>query len=245
VVPTTAVDLRVNLSRVRERIADAARRAGRDSAEVTLVAATKTFPAEVIADAVREGVLYFGENRVQEALTKIPRVTELIRGEGVPAPIWHMIGHLQTNKAKQAVQLFSMVQSVDSVRLAETLSRRVQMSPATKPLPVLLEVYFGEDPNRPGFRPHELMEAVGQILELPGVEVRGLMTIAPLGWDVSATRGVFRRLRELRNRLAETYPRVHWDQLSMGMSDDFELAIEEGSTMVRIGRAIFGPRGAG
>lgn len=209
------------------------------------MAATKTYPAEVIVYAVREGLLYFGENRVQEALAKIPRVAKLVEGEAAPAPVWHMIGHLQTNKAKQAVELFSMVQSVDSVRLAETLSRRVQTLPANQPLPVLLEVYFGEDPSRPGFRPAELSEAVGQILNLPGVEVRGLMTVAPLGWDTSATRGAFRRLGEMRNRLAEVYPRVHWDQLSMGMSDDFELAVEEGSTMVRVGRALFGARRAG
>jgi pyridoxal phosphate enzyme (YggS family) len=244
VAQTTVQDLRVNLSRVRERLAAAAQRVGRNPAEVTLVAATKTYPAEVVVDAVREGVLYFGENRVQEALAKIPRVAELIEGEAVPSPQWHMIGHLQTNKAKQAVELFSMVQSVDSIRLAEMLSRRVEMFPATQPLPVLLEVYFGEDPNRPGFRPDDLAEAFGQILSLPGVEVRGLMTIAPLGWDAPATRGAFRRLRERRNRLAEAYPRVHWDQLSMGMSDDFELAVEEGSTMVRIGRALFGAREA-
>jgi PLP dependent protein len=245
VVPATTQDLRVNLNRVRQRIADAAQRAGRDPSEVTLVVATKTYPPEVIVDAVREGVLYFGENRVQEASAKIPRVAELIEGEELPAPVWHMIGHLQTNKAKQAVELFSMIQSINSVRLADTLSRRIQMSQATQSLPVLLEVYFGEDPDRPGFRPRELAEAFEQILELPGIEVRGLMTIAPLGWDASATRGAFRRLSELRIRLAESYSRVHWDQLSMGMSDDFELAVEEGSTMVRIGRALFGPRGAG
>jgi pyridoxal phosphate enzyme (YggS family) len=245
VVPTTTQNLRVNLNRVRERIAEAAHRASRQPTEVTLVAATKTYPPEVKADAVREGVLHFGENRVQEALAKIPRVAELIKGEEVPAPVWHMIGHLQTNKAKQAVELFSIIQSVDSVRLADTISHRAQLSRATQPLPVLLEVYFGEDPNRPGFRPRDLAEAVEQILEFPGIQVRGLMTVAPLGWDASATRGAFRRLSELRIHLAQSYPRVHWDQLSMGMSDDFELAVEEGSTMVRIGRALFGPREAG
>ena len=244
-VPTTTQNLRVNLNRVRERIAEAAHRASRQPTEVTLVAATKTYPPEVKADAVREGVLHFGENRVQEALAKIPRVAELIKGEEVPAPVWHMIGHLQTNKAKQAVELFSIIQSVDSVRLADTISHRAQLSRATQPLPLLLEVYFGEDPNRPGFRPRDLAEAVEQILEFPGIQVRGLMTVAPLGWDASATRGAFRRLSELRIHLAQSYPRVHWDQLSMGMSDDFELAVEEGSTMVRIGRALFGPREAG
>jgi pyridoxal phosphate enzyme (YggS family) len=154
---------------------------------------------------------------------------------------WHMIGHLQTNKAGQAVELFSMVQSVDSLKLAQALDRRA-VALGAKRLPVLLEVYVGDDPERPGFRPDSLLDAAAQIIELPGLEVRGLMTVAPLGLDQAATRAAFKSVRELRDKLASAHPRVHFGDLSMGMSDDFELAVEEGSTMVRIGRAIFGSR---
>jgi PLP dependent protein len=229
-----------NVARVRERVAAAAARAGRDPAEITVVGATKTQPAEVVVEGVRAGLRHIGENRVQEAVPKIARADELLRGLGLAAPRWHLIGHLQTNKAAAALRHFQVIESVDSLRLAEALDRRVA-SPGA--LPILLEVYVGSDPNRPGFRPAELHDAVGRIAELRGLELRGLMTVAPLGWDPPATRAAFHQVRELRDSLASAYPRVHFDELSMGMTDDFELAIEEGSTSVRIGRALFGARG--
>lgn len=234
----TGAPIRDNLARVRERIAAACRAAGRDPAEVTLVAVSKTHPAALVAEAVRAGVQHLGENRVQEAAGKVPAVAALLGDNG--APTWHMIGHLQTNKAKQVVGLFHVVESVDSVRLAAELEKRA--AAAGSRLPVLLEVYVGGDAGRPGLRPSELLDAAGAVLELPHLEVRGLMTVAPLGWDTAATRGAFAQVRQLKERLDVTYPRVHWSDLSMGMSDDFELAIAEGSTAVRVGRAIFGAR---
>jgi uncharacterized pyridoxal phosphate-containing UPF0001 family protein len=149
--------------------------------------------------------------------------------------MWHMVGHLQTNKVNASLDLFDAFDSVDSLHLAEALSKRLK----GRRLPILLEVYVGDDPDRPGFRQSELEEAVGRILDLPGLEVQGLMTVAPLGED---PRPAFAKLRELRNQMAESYPAVHFGVLSMGMSDDFLAAIEEGSTQVRIGTAIFGPR---
>lgn len=237
-------DLAVALARVRERIDAAARRAGRDPAEVELVAVTKTQPPEVVAAAVRAGVRHVGENRVQEAAGKLPRATALLQQAGLAPPTWRFVGHLQTNKVGASLALFDSVDSVDSVRLAEALDRRIREAvPARSPLPILLEVYMGDDPTRPGFRPHEIDAAMEVVGALPGLHVQGLMTVAPLGWSERETRGAFRRVRELRDRLTMAYPRVDLRELSMGMTDDFELAVEEGSTMVRIGRALFGPRG--
>jgi pyridoxal phosphate enzyme (YggS family) len=147
-----------------------------------------------------------------------------------------MVGHLQTNKAASAVELFDRVDSVDSEKLAQALSRRLAHG---QELSILLEVYVGDDARRPGFRPHELVEATGRILEVPGIRVEGLMTIAPLGGDA---RAAFRHVNALKQTLSESFPRVHFGVLSMGMSDDYVLAIEEGSTEVRIGTALFGPR---
>ncbi len=239
-MPLTWVDLRENTERIRERVSAAALRAGRDPAAVTLIAVSKTHPAEVVVEALRAGLVHFGENRVQEAAEKIPEVARLAAHSNGRRPVWHLIGHLQTNKAKAAAQLFQTVDSVDSVRLATALGGRVD--PAGEPLPVLLEVYLGDDPGRPGFRLGEVERAVEAVLAVPGISARGLMTVAPLGLDAAATRRVFRQVRELRDRLAAAYPRVDFHQLSMGMSEDFELAVEEGSTAVRIGRALFGPR---
>jgi PLP dependent protein len=226
-----------NLRRVADRIAAAAARAGRDPAEVALVGVTKTHPPERVVAGVRAGLRVLGENRVQEAAAKIGAVDEMLRSQGLAPPTWHLIGHLQSNKVAHALRLFQVIESVDSVHLAEALNKRA----ATR-VPILLEVYVGEDPARPGFRPAELEPALGAIAALPGLEVRGLMTVAPLGWGADATRGAFARVRGLRDSLAARYPHVHLGVLSMGMSDDFELAVEEGSTSVRIGRALFGRR---
>lgn len=228
-------ELQARIDRVRERIADAAARSGRDASAVTLIGVTKTHPAETVAEAVACGIEHVGENRVQEAQEKAPRVHELLGRE----PIWHLIGTLQRNKARAAINLFSMIHSVDSVRLAEALSTRAE----GRRVPILLEVYLGEDDARPGFRVEQVNEAVSTITTLGGLDLRGLMTVAPLGLDDHGTRQVFRRLRELRDQLQERHTNLRLPDLSMGMTNDYALAIEEGATLVRVGRAIFGERG--
>ena len=223
-----------NLARVRESIAEAARRAGRQPEEITLVGVSKTHAPEAIVAAIGAGLRHVGENRVQEAAEKFPTVRQLLSGDA--APVFHMIGHLQTNKAGSAVGLFDRVDSVDSLKLAQALSRRLD---GPRELPVLIEVYVGNDPSRPGVRPDELVETVGRVLEVPRLRVEGLMTVAPLDADA---RAAFIRVRDLKVTLSESFPRVNFGVLSMGMSDDYQLAIDEGSTEVRIGTALFGPR---
>ncbi len=217
--------VKANLESVKLRIALACRRAGRSPDEVTLVAVTKGVPPSVIAEAFKLGIRDFGENRVQEADKKMGQLTDLS-----PRPTWHMVGHLQTNKAKLALTLFDIIQSVDSINLAQELSRRAQ-----KPLPVLLEVNVAGETTKTGFRKEELPGIYDIIKKLPNIQVQGLMTVAPLSADAEQVRPVFRQLRQLRDLLG-------LEHLSMGMTDDFEVAIEEGATMVRLGRAIFGAR---
>ena len=214
-----------NLLQVNDQIASACERAGRDRSEVTLIAVSKTFPAEAIAEAHVAGQRHFGENRVQEGLTKLEQLAEL----GVDAHI-HLIGHLQRNKARHAGR-FDSVQSVDSVRLAEAISRRLE-----RELPIMLEVNVGKEVSKQGFAAAELDEALEQIRALPNLRVEGLMTVAPEVADPEDVRPVFATLRKLSERF-------ELPELSMGMSNDYAIAIEEGSTMVRIGRAIFGNRG--
>ncbi len=213
------------LAVVRERIEAACCRAGRSPDEVTLVGITKSFPPDAVAEAVAAGLEDAGENRVQEAAAKI----EALAGRGV-RPRWHLVGHLQTNKAKTALDLFAIIQSVDSLRLAQELNRR-----ASRPVAVLLEVNVAQEASKFGFTPGELPTALSAISSLPHLDVRGLMTVAPVAGDAEAVRPIFRRLHELRDAAGLR-------ELSMGMTDDFEAAIEEGATMVRVGRAIFGPR---
>ena len=231
---TTASVLRDNIARVQERIAGSATKAGRHPDEVKLVAVSKSRGADEVAEAASLGLRHFGENRVQEAAAKIPRVGEL-----AASPLeWHLVGTLQRNKVKQALSLFAILQSVDSLRLAEEIDRRANQAP----LSVLLEVYLGDEPARPGFRPAELREQLPRVAALPGLHVRGLMTVAPLGLDDRSCRAVFARLRELRDQLTVEAPGADLPELSMGMTDDYPLAIAEGATIVRIGRAIFGER---
>ncbi len=235
------MNLEGNIARVRERIAAAARRVGRDPQEITLVAVTKTVPADRIRAAWELGVTDFGENRVQEAVAKIPLVIPEGEAEtGRPAPRWHMIGHLQRNKVKRVIPLFDIIHSVDSVRLAREIDRRAGR--AEKVMPVLLEVNVAGEATKYGFAPEEVLPAVEEIKELPHLEIQGLMTVPPIAEDPEEVRPHFRRLRELRDELARRFPSLNWHHLSMGMTDDFEVAIEEGATMVRIGRAIFGER---
>ncbi|MBV9354898.1 MAG: YggS family pyridoxal phosphate-dependent enzyme [Chloroflexi bacterium] len=228
-----------NVRRVLERIDDAAHGASRAASDITLVGVTKTHPPERVVAGVRAGLQHLGENRVQEADGKIGLVAEWLRRAGLEAPVWHFIGHLQSNKVVPALRLFQVIESVDSLHLAEALSRRVAPDAS---VPILLEMYVGEDAARPGFRRADLADALGRIAALPGLDVRGLMTVAPLGWKPSATQAAFAQVRETRDFLSARYPHVHLDVLSMGMSDDFELAIAEGATSVRIGRALFGAR---
>lgn len=227
-------DIHERIDRVRDQIADAAARAGRDPAAVTLIAVSKTRTAEDVAEAVAAGIEHIGENRVQEAADKVDRVRTLLGRD----PTWHLIGTLQRNKCRQALDLFGLIHSVDSVRLAEALAARSE----GRRVPLLLEVYLGTDPARPGFRPDAVESALASIVALPGLEVRGLMTVAPFGLPPEQLRPVFGRLRELRDSLRDRHPGLALDELSMGMSEDFALAVAEGATMVRVGRAIFGER---
>jgi pyridoxal phosphate enzyme (YggS family) len=231
---STSVSIADNLRRLEEQVAAAALRVGRRPEEITLVGVSKTHSAEEVVEATRAGLRHVGENRVQEAADKFPRLNELLGG--APMPSLHMVGHVQTNKAPSVVELFDRVDSVDSLRLAEALGRRAHSGPR---LAVLLEVYVGDDPSRPGLRPHDLVDVAGHILAVPGIRVDGLMTVAPLDGDA---RAAFGQVSTLKQTLSEAFPRVHFGVLSMGMSDDFLVAIEEGSTEVRIGSALFGPR---
>ncbi len=219
------MSIRDALERVRERIEAACQRAGRNPDEVTLIGVTKTVGPEAVVEAYEAGLCDFGENRVQEAVAKIEALAQL----GIE-PHWHMIGHLQKNKVKLAAGRFGIIHSVDSVRLSREISRRYGSH-----VPVLLEVNVAQDAAKFGFAPEEVATALKEIVVLPHLDVRGLMTIAPFTTNPQETRPTFRRLRELRDELALT-------ELSMGMSGDFEVAIEEGATMVRVGTAIFGPR---
>jgi len=226
-----------NISHVHDRIAVAARRAGRDPQEIALLAVSKTFPAGHIRQAYEAGMRIFGENRVQEFATKAEAVRELREAQ------WHMIGHLQTNKAAKAVELFSAVDSVDSLKLAEKLNVAAQK--IGKKLAVLIELNLGGEEAKSGIAPDkpELEQILEAAPQLEHLAIHGLMTIPPFTEDPQQARPYFRKLRELRDKIgARKLPGIKMDTLSMGMSHDFEVAIDEGSTCVRVGTAIFGER---
>ena len=218
-------ELAANLDRIRARIAAAAQRAGRDADTVLLLGVTKTVPPEDVDTAVAAGLITFGENKIQEAKAKVPVVSGRAR--------WHFIGHLQSNKAREAVALFDLIQSVDSVKLAGELDKWAAQAGKTQP--VLLEVNIAGEASKHGFRPEDLLASLAEIQRCTHLEVRGLMTIPPVVDEPEKARPFFRRLRQLRDQLG-------LPELSMGMSHDFEIAIEEGATIVRIGAAIFGER---
>lgn len=226
-----------NIAQVRERVRVAAMRAGRDPGAITLMAVSKTFPAESIREAFGAGIRVFGENRVQEFAGKADALRDLNDAR------WHLIGHLQSNKAGKAAELFQAVDSVDSLKLAEKLAEAART--AGRKLRVLVEINIGGETAKTGIGPDsaELDRVLVEMTRLQHLEVRGLMTVPPYTEDPQGARPYFRRLRELRDQIAgQNLPGVGMDELSMGMSHDFEVAIEEGSTCVRVGSAIFGRR---
>lgn len=233
------------IGRVQERITAAARRAGRAPSEVTLVAVSKTQPPEVVAAAYRAGLHLFGENRVEEAGPKAIAIAELVAPQA--GPDWHMIGHIQSRKAADVLSWASMIHSIDSVKLATRLSRTLRTSGAgfdrpdgaAPSLPILLEINVAGEESKYGLSLAEAPAAVEAIAALPGLQIEGLMTMAPIVPNPELARPVFVALRLLRDQLACRFPALSWRHLSMGMTDDFEVAIEEGATLVRIGRAIF------
>jgi len=220
-----SAEIRANLERVQAAIANACRRAGRSPDDVLLIAVSKTVEADRIRQGIAAGVRALGENRVQEAKDKIEAL-------GRPVP-WHLIGSLQTNKARDAVRLFDWIHSVDRLDLAREIDRRAHAIGRTAN--ALIEVNVGDEPQKAGVRPEELKALLDAVAGLPALRIRGLMAIPPITEDAERSRPAFRRLRELRDETG-------LEHLSMGMSADFEVAIEEGATMVRVGTAIFGPR---
>jgi len=232
-----------NLALVQARMAAAAQRAGRDPSEVTLVAVSKTHPAQAIQDAYELGVRDFGESRVEEALPKIAAVQAWLAQRPVAARgAGHLIGHLQSRKIAAAVGPFHLIHSVDRIKLVRKLAQVGEAHGQAQA--ILLEVNLSGEASKFGFRPEEVGPLVDEIAARPALMLQGLMTIAPIVENPSQARPIFQRLRGLAATLAQRHPQLDWSQLSMGMTDDFEVAIEEGATLVRIGRAIFGERAA-
>jgi PLP dependent protein len=225
------MDIAENLKRVRERVAHAAAKSGRPVDDIELVAITKTHPADKVREAIDAGQTLFGESRVQEARAKIPELPSNLR--------WHFVGHLQKNKIRHALPLFEMIHSVDSLGLAQEVNRIAEeegMHPR-----ILLEVNVAGEGSKFGFAPDKLREQMEEVLALPRLSILGLMTIPPLAEEVKVSRKYFVQLRELRDRL-QTEFRVDLAHLSMGMTQDYPIAVEEGATLVRVGTAIFGER---
>lgn len=242
---TPLIDLSERIAAVRGEIAAACQRANRSPDSVTLVAVSKTRPASTVAQAAEAGLCHFGENRIEEALPKITDVAKL-----TDQPVdWHMVGHVQSRKARHVTTGFALLHSLDSVKLAERLNRTLAEHRAV--LPVLLEMNVSGEISKQGWDAYHwadeaacrqaLWHDITHVLALPNLRVRGLMTMAPIVADPEATRPVFAALRELRDALANDFSEASWADLSMGMTDDYPVAIEEGATIVRIGRAIFGP----
>ncbi|HSY42721.1 MAG TPA: YggS family pyridoxal phosphate-dependent enzyme [Candidatus Acidoferrum sp.] len=222
-----------NLAGIQQRIRAACDRSGRDPSSVLLLAVSKMCPVETIEEAVKDGQVFFGENKIQEAKAKIPLCPGRAR--------WHFIGHLQSNKVRDAVELFEMIQGVDSLDLAREISRRCEQ--AAKELPVLLEVNVAGESSKFGYKPERLLAELKELSALPRLLVQGLMTVPPYVTEPEKARPHFRRLSELKLQCEETLG-FALPHLSMGMTGDFEVAIEEGATIVRIGTALFGLRKA-
>jgi pyridoxal phosphate enzyme (YggS family) len=235
-----------NLERLEDAISQACRRVGRSRGDVQLMAVSKTYPAAALVEAAALGMRLFGENRVQEFAAKAPDLAALRADGSIAAedePIrMHLIGHLQSNKALRAAELFDAVDSVDSLRLAERLNEAARK--LGKHLPVLIEVKLSPEDSKEGLEPKsaEAVQLLERLSDLENLKPRGLMTIAPWGVENDVTRACFRSLREWRERWTVAYPRLNLDALSMGMSGDFGIAIEEGATCIRVGTALFGKR---
>lgn len=228
------MSIRENYERVKERVAAAAIKAGRDPGEITIIAVTKTHPAEIVNEAIEAGATDTGENRVQEFLSKVDGVSRPCR--------WHLIGHLQTNKVSKVIGRFSMIHSVDSFKLAGKISEAGDGEGIVTD--ILLEVNTSGEESKFGLTAEETPELCRRIAGLPGVKLKGLMTVGPWVDDAAVLSRAFGSLRQLREKIdAMKIEGVSMEHLSMGMTDDFEIAIAEGSTMVRLGRVIFGPRG--
>ena len=229
--------IKENIAKVKDEISAACLRCGRKSEEITLVAITKTHSAEVVRKAVEAGIKDIGENRVQEAQQKYSELSAIDRG--LPIFFWHLVGHLQTNKVKPAVKIFNLIQSVDSIRLALEIEKEAEK--INKIQDCLIEIKTSPEETKSGIQEEDIYKLIEGIKNLKHVRVKGLMTIAPYGID---SRPYFKKLYSLKEKLsAERYSdNISFNILSMGMSDDFETALEEGSNMVRIGRAIFGQR---
>lgn len=220
-----------NLKQIEQRIHAACERAGRTRDSVTLLAVTKTHPPETIREATNLGLMYFGENKVQEAKAKIPLCPGKAR--------WHFIGHLQSNKCRDAVDLFEMIQGVDSLAIAQEISTRAEH--AAKTMPILLEINVAGEGSKFGYQPEQMLADLKAINALPRLEIHGLMAIPPFTPLPEKARPYFQKLRELKQQ-AEAVLGAPLPHLSMGMSGDFEVGIEEGSTIVRVGTALFGER---
>jgi pyridoxal phosphate enzyme (YggS family) len=232
--PTPENSVAARLAAAKHSIEEAIGAAGRTDS-VRLVAVSKGFPSESVQAAYSEGHREFGENRVQEAMRKRTELDGL-----APAIVWHLIGHLQTNKAKSAVKTFQMIQSIDSAKLAESLALHAGNQMVR--MPVLLEVNVAGEASKSGFAPEQLALQAEHVLSLPNIDPRGLMTVAPVVDDPKLVAPVFARLRELRDEIRERFRLPRFSELSMGMSDDYAEAIRQGATIVRLGRAIFGER---
>src|SRR4030042_2385029 len=220
-----SADIGQNVHEVQRRIARAAKKAGRSPADLTVIGVTQTVDPFLIQQAFQAGIRHFGESRIQEAKDKIAQRSVL-----QPRPTWHRVGKLQTNKVKTAIEPFDFIPSVDSIRLAEAISEHAQQA-----IPILIQVNVSGEASKYGFPPNKVRSTIEQASHLPHLEIKGLMTIAPYTDNTEDIRPIFRQVRMLRDSLG-------LEHLSMGMTDDFEVAIEEGATMVRIGRAIFGER---
>lgn len=226
-------DIVSNIRMIRERIAAAATRAGRDPGGIQLMAVSKTVPPERIREAVEAGITLFGENYVQEAREKIPAIGHNIS--------WHMIGHLQTNKVKYVINLFDWIHSVDRLELARELDKRAGQN--NRRLNILMEVNVSGEESKNGVEAALALELIRQVSDLPNLNVRGLMTMPPYSDNPETSRPYFQALCTLRDEInTAAIPGIRMDELSMGMTDDFEVAIEEGATIIRVGRAIFGAR---
>ncbi len=232
------IDIAGNIERVLSRIECAARKAGTDASEIKIVAITKTHPAEVLIEAYRAGLKCFGENKVQEAEAKFARLKNIAPDIDIER---HFVGHLQTNKINKALKLFDLIQSVDSFKLGSGISKRAKLE--GREVDILLQVNTSAEDSKFGVAPDKAVDLITELAQLPHLRIRGLMTIGAFLPEAEMTRPCFAKLRHLSEQIKKlNLPKVKMEILSMGMTNDFEVAIEEGANMVRIGTAIFGPR---